>query len=114
VLFRKELWTGLADGTVTLAFRRWQRPTVTTSGALKTAVGVLAIDEVVEINENFSRPRTQHGPGTALSMNSAAIWGPVRTVAPTEPRSTTPARTLASGCGRPHSTTSTTPRWSSG
>jgi len=53
VLFRKELWTGLADGTVTLAFRRWQRPTVTTSGALKTAVGVLAIDEVVEINENF-------------------------------------------------------------
>ncbi len=43
---------GLADGTVTLAFRRWQRPTVTTGGTLKTAVGVLAIDEVVEINEN--------------------------------------------------------------
>jgi len=33
-------------GTVTLAFRRWRRPTVRTGGTQTTAMGVLAIDDV--------------------------------------------------------------------
>lgn len=36
----------IASGDVTLAFRRWTRPTVKAGGTLRTAIGVLAIDAV--------------------------------------------------------------------
>jgi len=36
----------IADGTVTVAVRRWTRPTVKAGGTLVTPVGVLAIDAV--------------------------------------------------------------------
>lgn len=49
MLFARQDWDGLADGTITVAFRRWRRPTVRTGGTLRTAVGRLAIDEVVRI-----------------------------------------------------------------
>ncbi len=50
VLFPSHLWPGLSDGSVTVAFRRWRRPTVKTSGTLVTPAGVLAIDEVAVID----------------------------------------------------------------
>jgi hypothetical protein len=46
MLFRQPLWARLADGSVTVAFRRWRRPTVRAGGTLRTAAGVLAIDRV--------------------------------------------------------------------
>jgi hypothetical protein len=52
VLFRKEHWAGLAEGSVTLAFRRWRRPSVKPGGRLITPVGVLAIDELRPITED--------------------------------------------------------------
>lgn len=36
----------IATGEITLAFRRWKRPSVRAGGTLTTAVGVLAIDAV--------------------------------------------------------------------
>ena len=51
MLFPKPLWAGLADGSVTVAFRRWKRPTVRAGGTLRTPVGVLAIDAVEPISE---------------------------------------------------------------
>ena len=36
----------VAAGSVTVAFRRWKRPTVRTGGTQTTAMGVLAIDDV--------------------------------------------------------------------
>jgi hypothetical protein len=51
VLFRQDFWAGLTDGSVTLAFRRWKRPTVKTGGRLTTPAGVLAIEEVKVIEE---------------------------------------------------------------
>ncbi|RZQ62993.1 ASCH domain-containing protein [Amycolatopsis suaedae] len=36
----------IVEGEVTLAFRRWRRPTVRAGGTLRTAVGVLAIESV--------------------------------------------------------------------
>ncbi len=42
---------GIVEGSVTLAFRRWKRPTVLTGGTLRTALGVLAIDRVEPIGE---------------------------------------------------------------
>ncbi|MHB8664683.1 MAG: hypothetical protein ACYDH6_18555 [Acidimicrobiales bacterium] len=49
MLFKRRFWPGLADGTVTVAFRRWNRPTVKPSGTLQAPGGVLGIDEVVII-----------------------------------------------------------------
>lgn len=46
MLFPQDLWSGLADGSVTVAFRRWRRATVRAGGTLQTPVGVLAIDRV--------------------------------------------------------------------
>lgn len=40
----------IATGDITLAFRRWRRPTVKAGGTLTTAVGVLAIDTVERID----------------------------------------------------------------
>jgi hypothetical protein len=44
------LWDGIRAGTVTVAFRRWRRPTVKTGGTLQTGAGLLAIDEVTPID----------------------------------------------------------------
>ena len=51
MLFGMEMWERLAEGSVTVAFRRWIRPTVKEGGTLRTAAGIIAIDEVVEIPE---------------------------------------------------------------
>jgi hypothetical protein len=46
VLFTQRFWDGLADGSVTVAFRKWRRPSVRAGGTLQSPVGVLAIDAV--------------------------------------------------------------------
>lgn len=50
MLFRAETLEGIRTGQVTLAVRRWRRPTVRAGGTLTTAVGVLAIDSVERID----------------------------------------------------------------
>jgi hypothetical protein len=49
VLFPSPVWPGLRDGTVTVAFRRWKRPTVKAGGTLQSPAGLLAIDEVAVV-----------------------------------------------------------------
>lgn len=51
MLFKKPILEGIAAGTVTLAFRRWTRPSVKVGGTLKTAVGVLRFEAVDVIDE---------------------------------------------------------------
>lgn len=51
VLFTADLFEGIRAGAITCAFRRWRRPTVKTGGTLTTALGVLAIDSVEQIEE---------------------------------------------------------------
>jgi hypothetical protein len=51
VLFRQDVLRRIGEGEVTLAFRRWRRPTVKAGGTLRTRVGVLAIDSVVVVDE---------------------------------------------------------------
>lgn len=51
MLFKKSVLERIAAGEVTVAFRRWRRPTVRAQGSLKTPVGVLEIDEVERIDE---------------------------------------------------------------
>lgn len=49
MLFPQRLWAGLADGTITVAFRRWKRPTIKAGGTLQTPGGLLGIDELTPI-----------------------------------------------------------------
>lgn len=49
MLFRKATWTGLADGSITMAFRHQKRPTVKAGGTLQSKGGLLAIDSVEAI-----------------------------------------------------------------
>ncbi|MBO9696246.1 MAG: hypothetical protein J7499_08595 [Sphingopyxis sp.] len=46
MLFRAAILERIAAGEVTLAFRRWRRPTVKAGGRLRTAIGELAIESV--------------------------------------------------------------------
>jgi hypothetical protein len=46
MLFPKRLWPGLADGSVTVAFRRWKAPRARVGAAHRTPAGVLRITEV--------------------------------------------------------------------
>lgn len=52
MLFKQATLKAIADGTVTVAFRRWRRPTVRAGGTLVTVVGVLAIDSVEKATLN--------------------------------------------------------------
>jgi hypothetical protein len=52
MLFRQDVLRRIAEGEVTLAFRRWRRPTVRAGGTLRTRVGVLAIDSVEPVDED--------------------------------------------------------------
>lgn len=51
MLFRQDVMRRIAEGEVTLAFRRWRRPTVKAGGTLRTRVGVLAIESVEVVGE---------------------------------------------------------------
>jgi hypothetical protein len=51
MLFRQDDLRRIAEGEVTLAFRRWRRPTVRAGGTLRTRVGVLAIKSVEVVDE---------------------------------------------------------------
>jgi hypothetical protein len=51
VLFEQRLWPGIADGSITRAFRRWRKPTVRSGGRLRSPVGELAIESVDVISE---------------------------------------------------------------
>jgi hypothetical protein len=50
MLFEQRLWAGLADGTVTVTFRRWPRPRARAGGRHRTPAGVLAVDAVTVVD----------------------------------------------------------------
>jgi hypothetical protein len=49
MLFKQAFLDGIQAGKITLAFRRWQRPTVKAGGTLLTAVGQLSIGDVTPV-----------------------------------------------------------------
>ena len=52
MLFRQEFLDGIREGRVTLAFRRWRRPTVRAGGTLMTPIGQLQIGDVRPIRDD--------------------------------------------------------------
>lgn len=63
MLFRQHFLHGLQNGTVTLAFRRWRRPSVRAGGTLLTAVGLLHIGaiEIVAVEDISNHDARQAG-----------------------------------------------------
>ena len=50
MLLKQETLRGIAEGRVTVVFRRWNRPTVRAGGTLLTSVGQLAINAVETVH----------------------------------------------------------------
>ena len=50
-MFSAKFWSGIADGSITVAYRRQKRPTVKPGGHLRSPGGYLAIDAVEEVDE---------------------------------------------------------------
>jgi hypothetical protein len=76
VLFKADVWDGLADGSVTVAFRRWKRPTVKAGGTLQSPGGLLAIDAVEPVEEGSIGPRDARAAGFADADAVLAALGP--------------------------------------
>lgn len=49
MLFRTEFLPGIRDGTITLAFRRWRRPSVRAGGTLLLPIGELSIGAIARV-----------------------------------------------------------------
>ena len=54
---------GIKDGTITVAFRKWKRPTVKAGGTLLTRVGQLAIHSVDVVDETAISEETAIAAG---------------------------------------------------
>lgn len=52
VLLARPVLEGIIQGRITLVFRRWLRPSVRAGGTLKTALGILAIEDVERVTES--------------------------------------------------------------
>ena len=52
MLFRQDSLEGIRNGRITLAFRRWRRPTVKTGGTLMLPIGQIRIVEVRQIDDD--------------------------------------------------------------
>ncbi|MEL6761809.1 MAG: hypothetical protein AAFP04_15605 [Myxococcota bacterium] len=50
MLIKRAVLDRIVTGEIDRAFRRWKRPTVKSGGRLRTAVGELAIEEVVKVS----------------------------------------------------------------
>ena len=74
MLFRRAFLDGIASGEITVAFRRWTRPTVRAGGTLKTAVGVLAIEAVERVPaEAITEAEARRAGWTSLSALMAEL-----------------------------------------
>ena len=70
MLLKRRILDGIADGSITLLFRRWRRPTVKAGGSLKTAIGVLAIGAVDQIRSIAAKDAIRAGYPTVDALNA--------------------------------------------
>ena len=75
MLFRADLLQGIAEGRVTLAFRRWRRAPPADGSTLRSPVGVLALDRVTVVDEGDITPDDVRRTGLSLEELRASIAG---------------------------------------
>lgn len=51
MLFRRDILHGIAEGRVTLAFRRWRRAPPANGSTLRTPVGIVSLDRVTVVDD---------------------------------------------------------------
>ena len=75
MLFRQDILTGIADGRVTLAFRRWRRSPPANGSSLRTPVGVLCLTQVTIVDEDDITPEDVRRTGMSIADLRASIAG---------------------------------------
>jgi hypothetical protein len=75
MLFRSDVLQGIADGRVTLAFRRWRRAPPAPGSSLRSPVGVLCLERVTVIDEADITPADVRRTGMTVEELRASIAG---------------------------------------
>ena len=75
MLLKQETLRGIENGSITVAFRRWQRPTVKAGGTLLTSIGQLAVEsvEVVNLEEITEKEAAAAGFSSLTSLQSQLL-----------------------------------------
>jgi hypothetical protein len=73
MLFPKRLWPGIADGSVTLAFRRWEKRRARPGARHRTPAGVVEIDSVRSIDPDRITDREARRAGAKDAAEIRAI-----------------------------------------
>ena len=75
MLFHQNILQGIAEGRVTLAFRRWRRAPPADGSSLRSPVGVLSLDRVTVVDEGDITPEDVRRTGLSLDELRASIDG---------------------------------------
>jgi hypothetical protein len=75
MLFRHDILQGIAEGRVTLAFRRWRRAPPAAGSSLRSPVGVLCFDRVTIVDEGDITPEDVRRTGLSADELRASIAG---------------------------------------
>ena len=98
MLFRKDHWAGLTDGTITLAFRRWTRPNAVAGRRMRFAGGYLKVDDVRIVDESKLTKADARRAGFESLDALRAELAKGGTARPTGSRCTGTAKTSGSHC----------------
>jgi hypothetical protein len=75
MLFRSDILEGIAEGRVTLAFRRWRRAPPADGSSLRSPIGVLSLDRVTVVDEADITPEDVRRTGMSVEDLRASIAG---------------------------------------
>jgi hypothetical protein len=75
MLFRQDILQGIAEGRVTLAFRRWRRTPPADGSSLRSPVGVLCLDRVTVVEEGDITAEDVRRTGMSTDELRALIAG---------------------------------------
>jgi len=75
MLFRQDILEGIAQGRVTLAFRRWRKAPPADGSTLRTPVGVLALDRVRVVDDGDITPDDVRRTGLSADALRASLDG---------------------------------------
>lgn len=74
--FTMEAWDGLADGSITVTFRRWKRPQVIAGRQYRSPAGMLEVDAIEEIGESDVTDADARSAGAADAADVLDRLGP--------------------------------------
>lgn len=75
MLFREDILRGIADGRVTLAFRRWRKAPPPAGSTLRTPIGVITFDRVDAIDDDDITPDDVTRTGLTADALRASLTG---------------------------------------